>query len=543
MWKKKITGIILAVALALSTAACGTPADKELSGTAAASGLQSQGESEPENSGDKPEPVRLVVEVYDRGNMPEDYGDPTDNKWVNIIQEKVKEELNIELEFMAIPRSEDTTKVQALMAAHNEPDLFYIYDVNTFLTWAGDGALADLTDYMEEDGAQVRSILGEDILSYGLIDGRQYAIPARRNDVSMLSSFIRKDWLEQLGIEIADRNGNPSMTPDELFEAMVKIKEAGLCEYPMGLLNDFTSIQPVEGAFIDASVPASDEGKATVIDDFFLTAAGDKEAYRFLNKCYNAGLISPDFAVYKSEDMGERISAGQCAFWSAAYWTYMGKDSNIAALYDAEPEAEILAMEVCREDESPALYQEYMPIGAYCMISSGCENVGAALRFIGWLVGEEAHTIICHGTQGEHWEYNEAGLMVAIDPEYNNKDRVSVGDLDVMLNNDPCLIGEFGAEVFRMGKENSNDPRTVDLTVNAKAIGESEGKWPKLYIDRQLTAVSDYAAELKENRDNVIINSIMADEAEFDSIFDEYYNVYLQEGAKQAMEEQLDAVK
>ena len=89
MWKKKITGIILAVALALSTAACGTPADKELSGTAAASGLQSQGESEPENSGDKPEPVRLVVEVYDRGNMPEDYGDPTDNNWVNIIQEKL----------------------------------------------------------------------------------------------------------------------------------------------------------------------------------------------------------------------------------------------------------------------------------------------------------------------------------------------------------------------------------------------------------------------------------------------------------------------
>ena len=93
---------------------------------------------------------------------------------------------------------------------------------------------------MEEDGAQVRnSILSEDILSYGLIDGEQYAIPARRNDVSMLSSFIRKDWLEQLGIEIADRNGNPSMTPDELFEAMVKIKEAGLCEYPMGLFKRF----------------------------------------------------------------------------------------------------------------------------------------------------------------------------------------------------------------------------------------------------------------------------------------------------------------
>ena len=36
-------------------------------------------------------------------------------------------------------------------------------------------------------------------------------------------------------------------------------------------------------------------------------------------------------------------------FWSSCILPLMGKDSNIAALYDAEPEAEILAMEVCRK--------------------------------------------------------------------------------------------------------------------------------------------------------------------------------------------------
>ena len=56
--------------------------------------------------------------------MPEDYGDPTDNKWVNIIQEKVKRGIKYRIGIYGVPRSGDTTKVQALMAAHNEPDLF-----------------------------------------------------------------------------------------------------------------------------------------------------------------------------------------------------------------------------------------------------------------------------------------------------------------------------------------------------------------------------------------------------------------------------------
>lgn len=488
-------------------------------------------------------PVKLTVEVYDRGNMPESYGDPIDNKWSRMVHDIVLEELNIDIEFMAIPRSEDTTKVQALMAAGNEPDIFYIYDTNTFLSWAGADALADLTDLMDTDGAQLKELQGEELLSYGIVDGKQYAIPARRNDISMMSSFIRKDWLDEVGIEVEIRNGHASMTPSELKNALIKIKEAGLCEYPMGLLDKFTSIQPIEGAFISEEVSTTDEGKATVINDFFLTADGDKEAFRFLNECYNSGLINPDFALFSSDDMGEKIAAGQCGFWSGTYWDYLGKDSNLAALYDADSDAQVIAIEICKEDGSPAAYETYMPSAAYCMVSSGCEDVGAALRFITWLAGDEAHLLICHGVEGEHWEYGEDGVIEEIDPEYNNNDRISVADLDVMINNDPCIRGENGDAVFRKSQERSRDSRNVDLAIEAKAIGESKGKWAPLYIDKQLTAISDYAAELKENGDNLIINSITAPEGEFDTVYDEYLQTYLEEGGQQAVDERLEALR
>ena len=50
-------------------------------------------------------PGTLTVAVYDRSNMNSDYGTAVDNFWTNWIKEQVAAELNINVEFVAIPRS------------------------------------------------------------------------------------------------------------------------------------------------------------------------------------------------------------------------------------------------------------------------------------------------------------------------------------------------------------------------------------------------------------------------------------------------------
>lgn len=548
--KKRLAAMMLGVSLMLSAAACGTE-EKESGGSGAAQ-ASGQGESAQEQGStgaseksgeERGDPVTLTVEVYERGNMPEAYGTCIDNRWVEMMRDTVLEELNIDLQYVAIPRSEDIKKIQALMSAGNEPDIFYVYNEEQFLKWADDEALADLTPYMDtEAGQAIRNFLGQDALEYGKIDDRQYSINGVRYDQGMLSSFIRKDLLEKVEVELREVNGHYVMTPAELEEALLRIKNAGLCDYPMALLNQFQQLQPIEGAFLeDASVDDTEKLMQNMTNTFF-TIDGDKEAFRFLNRCFNEGLINPDFALYKDENLQEMISSGQTAFWSNAYWTMC---TPAAALYEDMPEAEIVAVEIVQEDNSPARYYKYAPISAYGMVSSNCENPEAALELLSWfLTSEKAHYITWHGVEGEHYAVDGDGDPVAIDPEYNKTDRISVTDLNVLLNTCPCKKDdESFARLYHKDQDGVADDRVIEAYLSGHMIAVSEGKMAPPAVNRIINAISDYTTSLEENRDNLIVGSITAPVDKFDEVYDRYLEIYMEEGGAQVAEEKLAAVQ
>ena len=52
----------------------------------------------------------LRVMVYDRENMPEEYGSCEDNAWVRYIQSRVLRELDIDLQFVRVKRADDVRR-------------------------------------------------------------------------------------------------------------------------------------------------------------------------------------------------------------------------------------------------------------------------------------------------------------------------------------------------------------------------------------------------------------------------------------------------
>ena len=120
----KILALLLCVAMMLSITACGSSTPETTPATEKAEAPETSTQA-PTESAKREETVSLTLEVFDRGNMSEEYGTPTSNFWVDMIHDKVMEELNIDLQYVAIPRSEEVTKIQALMAANSEPDIFY----------------------------------------------------------------------------------------------------------------------------------------------------------------------------------------------------------------------------------------------------------------------------------------------------------------------------------------------------------------------------------------------------------------------------------
>lgn len=549
--KKRLTAMMLGLSLILSTAACGTEGEVNgSSGAAQASGQEGAApmQDDSKTSGEKNEeergePVTLTVEVYERGNMPEAYGTCINNKWVKQMQDAVLEELNIDLQYVAIPRTEDIKKIQALMSAGNEPDIFYVYNEEQFIKWADDEALADLAPYMDtEAGQAIRDFLGEEALEYGRIDGRQYSINGVRYDQGMLASFIRKDLLDKVNVDLREADGHYVMTPSELEEALLLIKEAGLCDYPMALLNQFQQLQPIEGAFLEDTAMDNAEELVQNMTNTFFTIQGDKEAFRFLNRCFNEGLINPDFALYKDENLQEMISSGQTAFWSNAYWTMR---TPAAALYEEEPEAEIVAVEIVQEDGSPARYYKYAPISAYGMVSENCKNPEAAVELLSWfLTSEKAHYIAWHGIEGEHYVVDADGDPVAIDAEYNKTDRISVTDLNVLLNSCPCKKDdESFARLYHKDQDGVADDRVIEAYLSGHQIAVSEGKIAPPAVNKIINAISDYTTSLEENRDNLIVGSITAPVDKFDEVYDRYLEIYMEEGGQQVADEKLAAVQ
>ncbi|MBE0344335.1 extracellular solute-binding protein, partial [Paenibacillus sp. 28ISP30-2] len=126
---------------------------------------------------------------------------------------------NIDLSYVPVQRSEEVTKLNVLMASGGDvPDIVFTYDSGTFERYAEQGGLTDLTPLLNEYGPNLKKFLGEDTLSYGQVEGKQFAIPGKRTILGKYSSFIRQDWLDTLKMPVPK-------TTDELYNTLKAFKE------------------------------------------------------------------------------------------------------------------------------------------------------------------------------------------------------------------------------------------------------------------------------------------------------------------------------
>lgn len=127
---RKIFSAVLTSALVLGLAGCGSsggsesaPADTgsapAAESTAAADSSAGEEEAAAESTA---EPTTLTVMVYERGNTTETYGSATDNYWTRWIQSEFGDPNNITIEYIPVPRSEETQKINTLMASGTDID-------------------------------------------------------------------------------------------------------------------------------------------------------------------------------------------------------------------------------------------------------------------------------------------------------------------------------------------------------------------------------------------------------------------------------------
>ncbi len=505
--KKRILASLLCAAMALGTfSGCSSDGGASSSEASSSSGTSSsseaassEGSSEGEEAGTGSGVVfpdtmtSLTVELFDRANIPESQGTLEDNQWTRWVKEEMQK-LNVDVTFVPVPRGEETTKLNVLLASGTAPDISFTYDRVLFAQYASDGGLTPLDDYMDTYGKTIVELFGSEILDYGVLDGVQYAVPARRASTSHYMSFIRKDWLDELGLEVPT-------TKAELKEVLVAFKERDPDCIPWGIFPNNSSERFTCHSFAlyDAMYSffeRDDEQDWTTPEPM---RTGFKDFMQWLNELYAEGLIDQEFATKTTGEI--RYADGvndKVGFYTEGEWTPYGTDSKAVYrhLLEVNPDAEYVPVE-CFENADGHYYKtHYPPIGLYLFVPTTCESPEAAVTYMNWQADGDVAWRISYGDEGVQYEM-EGDVPKIIDAEeWQNTLGYISSDLKLMYNGDPIMPQEQEMAILR---DKAGD--LGDFAVATREMALNDALTEKLF-NREIKSESDYGAELTTTCDS-----------------------------------------
>lgn len=545
---RKIFSAVLTSALVLGLAGCGSsggsesaPADTGSAPAAESTATADSSAGEEEAAAESTaEPTTLTVMVYERGNTTETYGSATDNYWTRWIQSEFGDPNNITIEYIPVPRSEETQKINTLMASGTAPDIIFSYDSNMIIQYGKDGGLWELTDLISEYGPTIQENLAA-ALPYGQSEGQQWAIPALRAVTGWQTTYIRKDWLDEVGYELqTDENGYYHMSIDDFTELLRQFKDLdpsgqGGEMYPLGMIGAWNATQtrPIIWSFLETD-NLTDEMHACYNERFW---PGYKEGVRYLNQLYNEGLVDPEFMTDTDTSytaFNNLLSNGR----TLAFGHDAGSElTGVTALYEADPDAEVVPFYLDNVNGTQ-FNRIYSPTGMYIAIPSTCEHPENAIKYLDWLADYDNAKVLHYGFEGIHYEIQD-NKVITITPTEEEQaaseydfERITCGDLILVYNGAP-----YGYEDSTEGMEEVK-AKTTQLKYDSAKVAEVGGQADYYFQGIQTEADQKYGG-LVPDIEAELPRLIACDPAEFDAEYDAVLNEYLEQGGQEIIDEKI----
>ncbi|MDR3284081.1 MAG: extracellular solute-binding protein [Treponema sp.] len=488
-------------------------------------------------------PAEITVEIFDRGT---DGGksDPTNNNWTKWIQEKILKDENIKVTFVSVSRWDENTALNNLMAAGNPPDVCLSYSGELIGNYRDLGGLFDMGPYLDTTLRDLKVFLGPDKALPGrdfirrnqdTATGKVFSLPARRMNTARLNLFMRKDWLDKLGLPLPT-------TPQEFYDALVAFKEKDPGNVgkdkviPFSMTNDIRwTAGIILESFIDPDISARDYWVTTAADRYFLLP-GYKEGFRFLNRMYHAGLIDRDFPLYKSDDdFFNQVKAG---FVGALghNWDHIYRESPgaLADLVKNVPGAELVPVDCMVSSDGLTRKIAYDAAGVNYFIPASCKDTDAAMRYINWLARYENYNFLQIGPEGTTHDVidgipkikSTSGLWIQNSAQ-NIDYTIHINGLDL---NDPDLTARALANAYSW---------PADMIANAYNIAMTNAA-PGPVVPVALTAGGAVTQTLVEKGVTLMASSVTCAPANFDKTYDDALKDWLASGAQLVINEKAE---
>ncbi|WP_317979097.1 extracellular solute-binding protein [Paenibacillus glycanilyticus] len=467
-------------------------------------------------------PTTLTVEVFDRGIQGQP--DLNNNTWTRYINEHFGKPNNAVVKFVPVPRSQEIDKLNVMMAAGEAPDISFTYDSATVSRYAKINGIMPLEDLLEKYGQDLKKYLGETVLTYGQFNGKQMAIPAKRTSLAWIGSFIRKDWLDKLGLPVPTNR-------DELYNTLVAFrdKNPGGVDgvIPWGLAA--TGMNYGTGNLAESFWGEQSE------EDFVTSPnwlkPGNKESLKFLNKLYNEKLISPDFALDKTAKQADAdVTNGKVGFFSAN-WDYAFRQNISEPLKANVPDANFIPIDTFKNDEGKYKKLIYNENGLNVFIPKSSKNAELAIKYLNWMANPDVLFFLQYGEEGVNHKTVD-GIPQVIAQTGDNM-QMSPQNLDYTLVVNGVELGDQEKNIKALSASYAGLEETAEQSYK---INTTDG-YTSFFYDTPNDANIKYGKTLGDLNKQMTDKLIVCKPSDFDSLYDKLVDEYMAAGGKAVMEE------
>ena len=215
-----------------------------------------------------------------------------------------------------------------LVKDRNLPDIFLVSDRETLEELVENDLIEDLTEVYKSCASdkiqEMYESYGKELLASGTFDGKLFALPETAIDDGSQLLWLRRDWMEQLGVK-EPKTLDEALSVIRAFQENRMGAEEG--EDPVGLVCDPGLVGTVSTSY---SVDSVFEMFGAYPQQWIKNADGEivygslteetKEALGYLRELYKQGILDPDFALRAQNNIRDLVVNGKCGAFFGLWW-------------------------------------------------------------------------------------------------------------------------------------------------------------------------------------------------------------------------------
>lgn len=350
--------------------------------------------------------------------------EPTKITWMNMlhtpspptdtITNELEKYTNTELDFTWIPDASKEERLTTALASGNLADIvtLTILDNSSVRNALKSGMFWDIGPYVDE--FDNLSEMSEDFRESASIDGKLYGVPFQK-PLARNGIVLRGDWLDNLGMDAPT-------TLDELYEVARAFTE----DDPDGDGQDntvgFIDRSDLKyGAFktLTAYHGTPNEWKE---DNGTFTPEFDTDEYidamDYMKDLYDNGYINQDFAVTAKTDQQEAFAQGRAGIYIGS----LSDAANLSTMAEGiQDDMEVLQINQMSVDgNNPVIWSDNNGVGGLLAFPvsevEDEDELRVVLQFVNDLMDEEAYSLMTHGIDGVHSEF-DGDVVVRLDDD------------------------------------------------------------------------------------------------------------------------------